>query len=87
MDAPYIGRKGKHPLDKSIFGEPFHMPVVHETVKAEMNALRQGTASTKNRGEVAMTGAKAFRQKGTGRARAGALSSPQRYGGGPCGLP
>lgn len=82
MDAPYIGRSGKHPLDESIFGEPFHMPVVHETVKAEMNAKRQGTASTKTRGEVAMTGAKAFRQKGTGRARAGALSSPQRYGGG-----
>jgi len=82
VDAPYIGRSGKHKLDKSIFGEPFHMPVVHETVKAEMNALRQGTSSTKTRGEVAMTGAKAFRQKGTGRARAGALSSPQRYGGG-----
>jgi large subunit ribosomal protein L4 len=58
------------------------MPLVHETVRAEMNARRQGTQSTKTRGEVNMTGAKAFRQKGTGRARAGALSSPQRVGGG-----
>ena len=58
------------------------MALVHETVKAELNARRQGTASTKTRGEVAMTGAKAFRQKGTGRARAGALSTPQRVGGG-----
>ena len=55
---------------------------MHETVRAELNARRRGTASTKTRGEVAMTGAKAWRQKGTGRARAGALSSPQRTGGG-----
>src|SRR5918997_584284 len=47
-----------------------------------MNARRRGTASTKTRGEIAMTGAKAWRQKGTGRARAGALSTPNRYGGG-----
>jgi large subunit ribosomal protein L4 len=58
------------------------MPLVHETVTAEQNARRQGTSSTKTRGEVNMTGAKAFRQKGTGRARAGALSTPQRVGGG-----
>ena len=82
MTAPYLGRKGTVKLDKAIFGEPFHMPVVHEAVRAELNARRRGTASTKTRGEVAMTGAKAFRQKGTGRARAGALSTPQRVGGG-----
>ena len=58
------------------------MALVHETVTAELNARRQGTSSTKTRGEVAMTGAKAFRQKGTGRARAGALSTPNRVGGG-----
>jgi large subunit ribosomal protein L4 len=51
-------------------------------VRAELNARRRGTSSTKTRGEVAMTGAKAFRQKGTGRARAGALSTPSRIGGG-----
>ncbi len=80
--APYIGKSGKVDLDDAVFGEEFHMALVHETVKAELNARRQGTASTKTRGEVAMTGAKAFRQKGTGRARAGDLATPQRYGGG-----
>src|SRR4051812_36611945 len=80
--APYLGKSGTVDLDDAVFGEEFHMAVVHETVKAELNARRRGTASTKTRGEVAMTGAKAFRQKGTGRARAGALSTPQRVGGG-----
>jgi large subunit ribosomal protein L4 len=80
--APYIGKTGKVDLDDVVFGEPFHMALVHEAVRAELNARRRGTASTLTRGEVAMTGAKAFRQKGTGRARAGALSTPQRTGGG-----
>src|SRR3954463_8134808 len=80
--APYLGKDGSVDLDDEIFGEEFHMPVVHETVRAELNARRRGTQSAKTRGEVKMTGAKAFRQKGTGRARAGALSSPQRVGGG-----
>jgi large subunit ribosomal protein L4 len=51
-------------------------------VRAELAAQRRGTASTQTRGEVSMTGAKAWRQKGTGRARVGALSSPTRKGGG-----
>jgi large subunit ribosomal protein L4 len=80
--APYLGKSGSVDLDDDVFGEEFHMALVHETVRAELNARRQGTHSTKTRGEVKMTGAKAFRQKGTGRARAGALSSPQRIGGG-----
>jgi len=80
--APYLGKKGTVDLDDAVFGEDFHMPLVHETVRAELNARRRGTQSTKTRGEVRMTGAKAFRQKGTGRARAGALSTPQRVGGG-----
>ena len=80
--APYLGKTGKVDLDDGVFGEEFHMALVHETVTAELNARRQGTSSTKTRGEVNMTGAKAFRQKGTGRARAGALSTPQRTGGG-----
>jgi large subunit ribosomal protein L4 len=80
--APYIGKQGKVDLDGAVFAEPFHMSLVHEAVRAELNAKRRGTASTLTRGEVAMTGAKAFRQKGTGRARAGALSTPQRTGGG-----
>jgi large subunit ribosomal protein L4 len=78
-----LGTKGsKVDLDESVFGERFHMALVHETVRSELNARRRGTASTLSRGEVAMTGAKAWRQKGTGRARAGALSVPHRTGGG-----
>jgi large subunit ribosomal protein L4 len=81
--AKYIaGRPGSLGLDDDVFGEPFHGPLVHEAVRAELAARRRGTASTKTRAEVAMTGAKAWRQKGTGRARAGALSTPQRTGGG-----
>ena len=80
--APYIGKKGKLELDAEVFGEGFHEALVHEAARAELNARRSGTASTRTRGEVAMTGAKAWRQKGTGRARAGALSVPQRTGGG-----
>jgi large subunit ribosomal protein L4 len=81
--APYIGGgSGSLELDEAVFGEPFHGPLVHEAVRSDLAARRRGTASTKTRGEVAMTGAKAWRQKGTGRARAGALSTPQRTGGG-----
>src|SRR5215216_8006355 len=81
--ASWIGKKqGKLALDESVFAERFHGPLVHEAARAEMNARRRGTASTKSRGEIAMTGAKAWRQKGTGRARVGQLSAPQRVGGG-----
>jgi large subunit ribosomal protein L4 len=81
--APYIGQgTGALDLDGAVFGEPFHGSLVHQAVRSELAAQRRGTASTKTRGEVAMTGAKAWRQKGTGRARAGALSTPQRTGGG-----
>jgi large subunit ribosomal protein L4 len=81
--APWLGKKqGKVDLDEAVFGERFHGALVHETVRAELNARRRGTASTKTRAEVAMTTAKAWRQKGTGRARAGALSAGQRTGGG-----
>jgi large subunit ribosomal protein L4 len=81
--AALLGQKtGKADLDEAVFGQPFHMSLVHETVRAELNARRRGTSSTLTRGEVDMTGAKAFRQKGTGRARAGALSTPSRIGGG-----
>jgi large subunit ribosomal protein L4 len=80
--APYIGKTGKVDLDEKVFGEEFNMGLVHETARAELNARRHGSASTLTRGEVSMTTAKAFRQKGTGRARAGALSTPNRYGGG-----
>lgn len=81
--APYLGKKtGKVALDEAIFGVRFHEPLVHRAVRAELNARRGGNASTLTRGEVSMTGAKAWRQKGTGRARVGALSAPSRFGGG-----
>jgi large subunit ribosomal protein L4 len=81
--AKYIGGgSGTLALDDAVFGESFHGPLVHEAVRAELAAQRRGTASTQTRGEVSMTGAKAWRQKGTGRARVGALSSPTRKGGG-----
>ena len=80
--APYIGKQGSVELDAAVFAERFHGPLVHEAARAELNARRTGSASTRTRGEIAMTGAKAWRQKGTGRARAGALSTPQRTGGG-----
>ena len=82
MKAATLGKSTKTDVDEAVFGEKFHMSLVHEAARAELNARRRGTASTKTRGEVAMTGAKAWRQKGTGRARVGALSTPQRYGGG-----
>jgi large subunit ribosomal protein L4 len=81
--AKYIGGgSGGLDLDDAVFGESFHGPLVHEAARSELAARRQGSHSTKTRAEVAMTGAKAWRQKGTGRARVGALSSPQRTGGG-----
>ena len=81
--AKYIGGgSGSLALDDAVFGERFHGPIVHEAVRAELAARRRGTASTQTRGEVSMTGAKAWRQKGTGRARVGALSTPNRVGGG-----
>jgi large subunit ribosomal protein L4 len=82
IKVPYVGKSGEYELDESVFGEEFHMALVHETARAELNARRRGTQSAKTRGEVRMTGAKAFRQKGTGNARSGPLSAPQRYGGG-----
>ena len=81
--VPYIGKKtGKLALDEAVFGERFHEPLVHRAVRADLNARRKGNSSTLTRGEVSMTGAKAWRQKGTGRARVGALSVPHRTGGG-----
>jgi large subunit ribosomal protein L4 len=68
-------------LDES-FEASFNMPLVHECVRAELNARRRGTASTKTRGEVSGGGAKPWRQKGTGRARAGSSRSPVWTGGG-----
>jgi large subunit ribosomal protein L4 len=80
--AAVLGKTTKADLPKELFGEPFHHSLVDEAARADLASRRQGSASTQTRGEVSMTGAKAWRQKGTGRARVGALSSPTRFGGG-----
>ncbi len=79
--APKLGG-GSATLDATAFEASFNMPLVHETVRAELNARRQGTHATKTRGEVSGGGAKPWRQKGTGRARAGSSRSPVWTGGG-----
>ena len=73
--APKLGG-GEQALDGAAFEARFNMALVHETVRAELSARRQGTASTKTRGQVSGGGAKPWRQKGTGRARAGSTRSP-----------
>jgi large subunit ribosomal protein L4 len=79
--APVLGATTKADLP-DVFSEPFHESLVHEAARAESSAKRRGTASAQTRAEVSMTTAKAWRQKGLGRARVGALSAPQRKGGG-----
>jgi large subunit ribosomal protein L4 len=85
-DAPVLSPSGKSTkklaLDQSAFGERFHESLVHQSVRAEQAARRRGTASTKTRAEVSGGGAKPWRQKGTGRARAGSSRSPLWTGGG-----
>ena len=79
--VPKLGG-GDVTLDDAAFTAKFNGPLVHEAVRAELNALRQGTAATKTRGNVSGGGAKPWRQKGTGRARAGSSRSPVWKGGG-----
>lgn len=80
-DAPILGG-GTLQLDDAVFGVEFNGPLVHQNVRHELNARRQGTSSTKTRGNVRGGGAKPWRQKGTGRARAGSSRSPIWTGGG-----
>ena len=84
--APILGPKGgkshEHALDAEIFDAEVKPHLVHETVRAEANARRAGTAQTKSRGMVAGGRAKPWRQKGTGRARQGTIRAPQFEGGG-----
>jgi large subunit ribosomal protein L4 len=81
-DAQVLGATKKVKLDDAVFGQRFNGGLVHESVRAELNARRQGTASTKTRGQVSGGSAKPWRQKGTGRARAGSSRSPIWTGGG-----
>jgi large subunit ribosomal protein L4 len=86
-DAPVLspsasGAAKKVKLDDTAFGARFQGPLVHQSVRAEQAARRRGTAATKTRGKVSGGGAKPWRQKGTGRARAGSNRSPIWVGGG-----
>ncbi len=82
LKAPTLGKQAKTDLPEAVFGEEFHESLVHEAARADLAARRRGTASSLGRGEVSMTTAKAWKQKGTGRARVGALGVPHRRGGG-----
>ena len=81
--APLLGGTKKEvSLDEAVFGVEPKPHLVHEAVRAEMNARRQGTRAAKSRGLVSGGRAKPWRQKGTGRARQGTIRAPQFKGGG-----
>ncbi len=69
-------------LPPEIFDAKVNVPLIHQVVVAQEAAARQGTHSTKTRGEVRGGGKKPYRQKGTGRARQGSTRAPQFAGGG-----
>jgi large subunit ribosomal protein L4 len=76
------GKKaGSAELPADLFDVQTNVPLIHQVVVAQLAAARQGTQSTKRHGEVAGTGKKPFKQKGTGRARQGSLRAPQMRGG------
>ena len=80
--APVVGSSKSLTLDEGVFGAEVKPHLVHETVRAELNAARAGTRGGKSRGLVAGGRSKPWRQKGTGRARAGSIRAPQWTGGG-----
>ena len=86
LQAPFFDalgeRNGEVDLPKAIFDEKPNMPVMHQALLRQQANARQGTASTKTRGEVSGGGAKPYRQKGTGRARHGSIREPSMKGGG-----
>ncbi len=80
--TPQGGTDGSVDLPAEIFDVPANIPLMHQVVTAQLAAARQGTHSTKTRGEVAGGGKKPYRQKGTGNARQGSIRAPQFAGGG-----
>jgi large subunit ribosomal protein L4 len=77
------GKKvGSVELPASIFDVKTNIPLIHQVVIAQRAAARQGTHSTKRRGEVSGAGRKPFKQKGTGNARQGSIRAPHMTGGG-----
>ena len=86
MQIPILNLDGKEigqaDLDETVFGVPMNEALVHQAFVRQRANARVGTASTKTRGEVSGSTRKLYRQKGTGRARAGDLRSPLRRHGG-----
>jgi large subunit ribosomal protein L4 len=81
--APVLGGAKKEvSLEEAVFAAEVRPHLVHETVRAELNAARAGTRGAKSRGLVAGGRSKPWRQKGTGRARAGTTRAPHWTGGG-----
>jgi large subunit ribosomal protein L4 len=76
------GNGGTITVSEAAFGKEFNQDLVHQTVVAFLAGARQGTVAQKTRSEVSGGGRKPFRQKGTGRARAGTIRSPIWRGGG-----
>src|SRR3979411_414176 len=74
--------EGSVALPAELFDAPANIALMHQVVTAQRAAARQGTHSTKTRGDVRGGGAKPYRQKGTGRARQGSTRAPQFAGGG-----
>src|SRR5262249_50951698 len=86
VSAPLLDATGKKSkdfaLEEAIFGAEVKPHLVHEAVRAELNADRAGTRGAKSRGLVSGGRSKPWRQKGTGGARAGTVRAPQFTGGG-----
>jgi len=75
-------KAGSVELPAALFDVKTNIPLIHQVVVAQLAAARQGTHSTKRRGEVSGAGRKPFKQKGTGNARQGSIRAPQMTGGG-----
>ena len=86
MELDVIDRSGKKvksiEVDEAVFGLKPHRSTVHQVLLAQRANQRHGTHKVKTRGEVAGSTVKLYRQKGTGRARAGSIRAPNRRGGG-----
>ena len=80
--SPSGDKTGTVDLPVEIFDVQTNVPLIHQVVVAQQAAARQGTHSTKTRGEVRGGGRKPYKQKGTGRARQGSTRAPQFTGGG-----
>lgn len=76
MELQLIGKKKKLEVSEAVFGARFNEPLIHQVVTAFLAAGRAGTKAQKTRSEVSGGGAKPWRQKGSGRARAGTTRSP-----------